>query len=170
MGDNIILIGMAGAGKSTIGVQLAKLRGMDFSDTDLLIQSAHEQTLQTILDEQGYQVLRQYEEDILSGLELKNTVIATGGSAVYSEKAMTHLSTLGLIVYLEVSFDEIVRRVKNVDTRGIACPPELTFEDIFNERKPLYERYADLAIDNNGQSLSIEMLNEKIEEQRVKKA
>ena len=168
MHSNIILIGMAGAGKSTIGVQLAKLRGMEFVDTDLLIQSAHTQTLQTILNEQGYLALRQHESDILSDLNLSNTVIATGGSAVYSHGAMQHLQKLGVIIYLKVSFDDIVARVKNVDTRGIACPPEQSFRDIFDEREPLYQQYANIVFNNGNNHTDnnvIETLNTMIEKQ-----
>ncbi|MEO0442438.1 MAG: shikimate kinase [Pseudomonadota bacterium] len=149
MNKNIILIGMPGSGKSTIGVQLAKELGLNFVDSDLVIQSHQGSTLQTILDSEGYQALRSIEEQELLALTLDNDVLATGGSAVYSDKAMKHLKQQGMIVYLDVDFEEIKKRITNEGSRGIARPPGHSIEDVYNERKTLYERYADITISNN---------------------
>lgn len=162
MSNNIVLIGMAGAGKSTLGVQLAKYRGMAFVDTDLLIQTAEGKTLQEIINEQDYLHLRAVEERVLLGVQCEQTVISTGGSVVYSDAVMQHMASLGTIVHLDVSFDEIARRVGNVDTRGIACAPGMSFEDVYREREPLYQRYAQITIDNN-QLQPIEQTNHAID-------
>lgn len=144
--SNIVLIGMPGAGKSTVGVILAKQTSRDFVDTDLLIQTSERRPLQTILDENGHIALREIEERILLSLNLDSHVIATGGSAAYSGKAMTHLKKKGVVVFLHVPFAEIVERVRDFGTRGIARAPEQSFADLFEERSVLYEKYADLTI------------------------
>jgi shikimate kinase len=149
MAKNIILIGMPGSGKSTIGVQLAKHLGLSFIDTDLLIQAHQQQKLQDILNSQGYQVLRDIEQQELLKLKLNNDLVSTGGSAVYSDAGMQHLKKQGLIVYLYVDFAEIERRIDNEDSRGIARPEGQTLEDVYNERTPLYEKYADVIVNNN---------------------
>jgi len=165
MQDNIILIGMPGSGKSTLGVQLAKSLGLNFIDTDLLIQSQQGQLLQTILDEQGYQALRDIEETALKGLQLSHDLVSTGGSAVYSDQAMKHLSQQGTIIYLEVRLEEIKKRINNEGNRGIARPAGQTLEDVYHERTPLYKQYADITIDNNApldtEKLSEQLLNYK---------
>ncbi len=145
----IILIGMPGAGKSTLGVMLAKLLAKDFVDTDVLIQSRSGQTLQNIIDHQGYLTLRILEEQVLLDLQVKNTVIATGGSAVYSHTGMSHLKKMGVVVYLKVSFEKIQQRVTNFSTRGLASAPGQNLEGIFKERTSLYEDAADVIIDAN---------------------
>lgn len=142
----VVLVGMPGAGKSTIGVILAKQLAKNFVDTDVLIQTQTGQHLQTIVDRQGYLELRRIEEQILSELEVKNTVVATGGSAVYSKAAMEHLKSLGPVVYLAVSLEELERRVANLDTRGLACAPGQGLAELYGERVPLYEHYADLTV------------------------
>ena len=144
---NIVLIGMPGAGKSTIGVLLAKRRALDFVDTDLLIQLKIGDALQDIVNTDGYLALRDIEEEIISNLNPKNHVVATGGSAVYSDKAMKHLQDSSILVFLNVTFPEIKRRVTDFDSRGIAMRNDQTFEDLFNERLPLYQRYSDITID-----------------------
>ncbi len=121
--SNIVLIGMPGAGKSTVGVILAKQTSRDFVDTDLLIQTSERRPLQKILDENGHIALREIEERILLSLDLHNHVIATGGSAAYSGKAMRHLKKNGVVVFLHVPFAEIVERVRDFGTRGIAQGP-----------------------------------------------
>ena len=161
MDKNIILIGMPGSGKSTIGVQLAKELGLNFVDSDLVIQSNQGTTLQNILDAKGYKVLRTIEEQELLVLTLNKEVLATGGSAVYSDKAMQHLKQQGILVYLKVSFEEMKRRINNEGSRGIARPPGHTLEDIYNERLPLYEQYADITIDNN-KNISIETIAKQL--------
>jgi shikimate kinase len=144
---NIVLIGMPGAGKSTVGVILAKQTSRDFVDTDLLIQTAEQRPLQEILEDRGHMALRHIEERILLSLDLRNHVIATGGSAAYSAAAMHHLKTRGVAVFLHVAFDTLLQRVKDFDTRGIARAPNQTFADLYEERFALYRRYADLTID-----------------------
>lgn len=144
--SNIVLIGMPGAGKSTVGVVLAKLTSRDFVDTDLLIQNAHKRTLQDIVDTDGYLTLRQIEEDILLGLSVQCCVIATGGSAVYSHRAMAHLVSAGCVVFLEVDLHELETRVGDVSMRGLAKRPDQSFSDLFHERCALYRKYAHLTI------------------------
>ncbi len=144
--NNIILIGMPGAGKSTIGVLLAKHTSKAFIDTDLLIQHRHKTSLQDIVDQYGYLILRQYEEDAILSIRAKNTVIATGGSAVYSKGAMHHLKLTGSIIYLKLDKRTLLKRLRNYETRGIARPPEQSFDSLFLERTMLYEQYADITV------------------------
>ncbi|MBQ8903051.1 MAG: shikimate kinase [Oscillospiraceae bacterium] len=145
--ENIILTGMPGCGKSTVGVILAKTLGMDFIDTDLIIQIQQKDKLQPLLDKYGPDRFRQFEEQALLSVTAKeNTVIATGGSAVFCEQGMSHLKKNGICVYLEVPCDELVKRLKNIKTRGIAAAKGMTVEDIFRERSPYYEKHADLRI------------------------
>lgn len=143
---NMILIGMPGAGKSTIGVLLAKTLGMDFCDTDLVIQQNTGKRLQEIIDKQGLEVFLKAEEDAICSLRCQNTVIATGGSAVLSEKAMAHLRQHGKCVYLEISLEECKRRIRNIRTRGIAVRNGQTLDDVYRERIPLYAKYADRTV------------------------
>ena len=144
---NIILIGMAGAGKSTLGVLLAKAQGMDFLDSDILIQKNDGRKLQEILDSDGMDAFLKIEEDVLCGIDVENTVIATGGSAVYSKIAMEHLKERGIVVYLDVPFPELQKRLTNIKTRGIAIRPGYTLQDVFNERLALYKKYAHITVD-----------------------
>lgn len=145
--DNIVLIGMPGAGKSTVGVLLAKRLAKNFVDTDVVIQSAEGRTLQEIVDEEGHLVLRAIEERELTQLALRHHVIATGGSAAYSERAMGALRRHGVIVYLKVDYPTLTRRVTNLGSRGIAKAAHQTLADVFAERIPLYEQHADIVID-----------------------
>ena len=149
---SVVLIGMPGAGKSTIGVLLAKETARDFVDTDVLIQLREEKTLQDILDESDYLNLRHIEEQVLLTVDLDHHVIATGGSAVYSDQGMKKLKTLGPVVYLQSDLDELRRRIDNFDTRGIASLPGQSLADVFAERELLYNRYADLVIDCNNKN------------------
>jgi shikimate kinase len=144
---SIILIGMPGAGKSTIGVLLARELGMDFLDTDIAIQVHEGKTLQQILDESNYLRLRAIEETVLLQTNDSPRVIATGGSAVYSAAAMDLLSSLGTVIYLRVPLDVLERRIDNYDTRGIARQPGQDFGDLFTERSGLYDKYADITLD-----------------------
>ncbi|MCZ6869465.1 MAG: shikimate kinase [Gammaproteobacteria bacterium] len=144
---NIVLIGMPGAGKSTVGVILAKRTARDFVDTDLLIQKTEKRSLQEILDADGYLGLRRIEERVLLSMELCGHVIATGGSAVYSDAAMDHLRRVGIVVFLDVDLDAIKSRVTDFDSRGIAKRADQSFEALFEERRVLYRKYADITID-----------------------
>jgi shikimate kinase len=147
--SNIILIGMPGAGKSTVGIILAKLTSLHFVDTDVLIQTAMKRTLQDIVDTDGYKFLRQIEEDILLGLAVHNSVIATGGSAVYSDRAMAHLKSDGFVVFLDVARPVLESRIHDYTTRGLAKCPDQTFSDLFIERFALYSKWSDLTISDN---------------------
>ncbi len=144
---NIVLVGMAGSGKSTLGVLLSKSLGMPFVDTDLIIQERENNLLQDIINQYGIEEFLKREEKALLSLNRQGTVIATGGSAVYSLRAMLHLKNNGLVVYLKVGFDEIDKRIKNITTRGIAVEKGKTLRDLYEERIPLYEKYADITID-----------------------
>lgn len=161
---NLILTGMPACGKSTLGVVLAKTLGMKFVDTDLLIQEVENCKLQEIIDERGMQEFLRIEEKVLSELEAENSIISTGGSAVYSDKAMKHLGSIGDVVYIKLSLDEIERRLNNIKTRGIAMKPGETLADLYNMRVPLYEKYADITIETEGMGIeeSIEVLIEKL--------
>jgi shikimate kinase len=144
--SNIVLIGMPGAGKSTVGVILAKRTSRHFVDTDLLIQVRQKRTLQDILDRDGHQFLRQVEEEVLLELAVHDSVIATGGSAVYGDRGMAHLKSDGVVVFLQVDLPVLEFRVNDYATRGIAKRPEQDFADLFLERTILYEKYADFTI------------------------
>lgn len=144
--SNIILIGMPGSGKSTVGIILAKMMAKRFIDTDILIQNLAKQSLQDIVDQSGHMALRQIEERVLLNIRCKNHIIATGGSAAYSEPAMVHLGGNGIMVFLHADIAALKSRVSNYETRGLAKRPDQTFEDLFEERFALYERYADIKI------------------------
>lgn len=144
--DNIILIGMPGSGKSTLGVLLAKRLGWDFLDTDLLIQHREGRRLQDILDRDGFEILRDREADALATVSGTRQVISTGGSAVYRERGMARLKSIGTIVHLDASIATIRTRVRNWDSRGIAAPPGTTLEQLHAERSALYRRWADLTL------------------------
>jgi shikimate kinase len=150
--SNIVLIGMPGAGKSTVGVILAKLTSRDFIDTDVLIQISQGRLLQDIVDTEGHMALRRIEEDIILGLHCDHHVIATGGSAVYSTVAMEHLKSNGIVIFLDVDLPTLESRVRDFDTRGLAKRPDQSFSDLFNERIILYRKYADVTVDCAGLS------------------
>lgn len=151
--DNIILIGMPGAGKSTVGVLLAKALGYAFLDTDLVIQQREGALLQPLVDSLGVEAFLDVEADAICSVECRGTVIAPGGSAVCRERAMSHLRALGRIVYLHLPLEELERRLSNISTRGIAMAPGETLADLFARRAPLYRNYADLTVDVGRQSL-----------------
>lgn len=141
---NIILIGMPGSGKSTIGVVLAKSANMNFIDTDILIQQNTRKKLQDIIDEDGIKTFLAEEEKVLLSLYVQNAVIATGGSAVFSEKGMMHLKEKGIVIYLDVPYHKLVHRIRNMRSRGIVMTD--TFDRTYEERKTLYEAYADFTV------------------------
>ncbi|NQT72265.1 MAG: shikimate kinase, partial [Chloroflexi bacterium] len=134
------------SGKSTVGVILAKLLSYGFVDTDVLIQTSQKCSLQEIVDRDGHVVLRKVEEDILLNIDTQNHVIATGGSAVYSNRAMAHLTSIGIVVFLEVDLASLEMRIQNIGTRGIAKRPEQSLADLFGEREPLYKKFADVTV------------------------
>ena len=152
---NVVLIGMPGSGKSTVGVLLAKALGYDFLDVDLVIQQREGALLQEILDPRGLDAFLDAEEDAVCSIACQNTVIAPGGSAVCREKAAEHLKRLGPVVYLKVPLEELSGRIQNLSTRGIAMEPGQTLADVMAYRAPLYDKYADLVIDcGGGQTLA----------------
>lgn len=144
---NIILIGMPGCGKSTVGVLLAKSLLCDFVDTDLILQNKYQKTLCDIIADDGLQGFKEKENLVLSELNVTNSVVATGGSAVYCDDGMNNLKKHGKVIYLKLSPEEIKNRIKNITTRGIAMKEGTTIEDLYNERSALYEQYADITID-----------------------
>ncbi|MBR6574271.1 MAG: shikimate kinase [Clostridia bacterium] len=151
--DNIILIGMPGSGKSSVGVVLAKALGYDFLDGDLLIQSREGALLQELLDSRGTEAFLDLEGEVLSSIRCQRTVIAPGGSCVCRAKAMEHLRSLGTVVYLRLSYDEMAGRIHNLATRGIALAPGQTLKQVYDWRVPLYEAYAHITVDADGQTL-----------------
>ena len=150
MKTNLTLIGMPGAGKSTIGIILAKNLSLGFIDTDVLIQINQQKSLQQILDESDHLNLRSIEEQEILKLNISRHVIATGGSAAYSEKAMIHLKEISVIVFLEVSFAEIERRIRNFASRGIAKEANQTFRELFDERQVLYKKFTEITVRCDG--------------------
>ena len=148
--DNIILIGMPGSGKSTVGVLLAKMLGYSFIDTDLIIQQVEGKMHYEILRDEGAEGFARLENSVCANLQAKRTVIATGGSAVYGEEAMKHLGSIGKVVYLNVSLSELKKRVRNFETRGIMRKDGQSLAEIFAERKHLYEKYADITVNCDG--------------------
>lgn len=147
--SNIILIGMPGSGKSTVGIILAKMMTRSFMDTDILIQNSEKQSLQQIVNESGHMALRDIEEQVLLKIQCKNHIIATGGSAAYSEPAMLHLGKNGIFVFLHADMAALKARIHNYETRGLAKRPDQSFQDLFDERLALYERYADITIQSS---------------------
>lgn len=149
MKSNLTLIGMPGAGKSTIGIILAKKLGLGFIDTDVLIQINQQKTLQEIINESDHLNLRDLEEKEILKINIENHVVATGGSVVYSEKAMAHLLNISKVIFLETNFEVIKNRIRNFETRGIAKANNQSFEELFKERQVLYNKYAEFTIDCN---------------------
>ena len=147
---NIVLIGMPGAGKSTVGVLLAKSLGMAFTDTDLLLQTKSGKKLIEILAEDGADGFERQENETLATLNADNTVIATGGSAVFCKSGMTHLKGNGVCVYLDVPLPALEARLTNIRTRGVVMKEGETLAQLFEERKPYYERYADITVGEQG--------------------
>lgn len=150
---NIVLIGMPGAGKSTLGVLLAKTLGMSFVDTDLLIQQQEGRLLQQIINEKGVTGFLDVEEKVILEMKSKKTVIATGGSVIYREPAITHLKKAGCLIYLRLGFEQLQQRITNMGSRGIAMKEGQKLADIYRERTPLYDKYADLTIDISFQTV-----------------
>lgn len=164
--NNITLIGMPGAGKSTIGVVLAKVLGYQFLDSDLLIQKQEKRRLSEIIEEGGYKGFKDVENRVNASIEAENTVIATGGSVVYCEEAMEHLKSIGTVVYLKLSLNALSKRLGNLKGRGVLLREGQNLTDLYEERTPLYEKYADIVIDEEGKDLeaSLEILLKTLKE------
>lgn len=154
--DNIILIGMPGVGKSTLGIVLAKIMNYDFVDADLVIQQQCDKTLERIIDACGPEGFIEVENQVLIGMTAEHTVIATGGSAVYSDEAMQHLGSIGRVVYLKISYDELRGRLADLSERGVVMKGGrgMSLRELYDERKPLYERYADITVDVDDLSIT----------------
>lgn len=151
--ENLTLIGMPGSGKSTVGVVLAKTLGFSFLDVDLVIQERQGALLQELLDRFGDQGFLDLEGETIRSLTPHRTVLAPGGSCVLRQSAMAHLKSLGPIVYLRLSYPALEGRIHNLATRGIAFAPGQTLKDVYDQRCPLYERWADVTVDADGQRL-----------------
>jgi shikimate kinase len=159
---NIVLIGMPGAGKSTVGVILAKVLGYHFIDSDLLIQEQEQCLLKDIIDRDGLEGLIAVEEQVNSEINSENSVIATGGSVIYGNKAMEHLRNIGIVVYIRLSYETIENRLGNIKQRGVVFREGQTLKSLYEERCPLYEKYTHVIIDAEG--LGMEEVMEKIAE------
>ena len=151
--ENIVLIGMPGVGKSTVGVVLAKVLGYQFIDADLLIQKKMNMVLSEIIKREGTDGFMKIENDVNASIEADRTVIATGGSVVYCEEAMEHLKSIGTVIYLKLSLESLSKRLGNLVGRGVVLKKGQTLEHLYDERTPLYEKYADLTIDEENQEL-----------------
>ena len=152
--ENIILIGMPGAGKSTIGIVLAKILGYEFIDSDLLIQKSEGRLLWEIIEQDGLKAFNAIEEKVNSEITVTHAVIAPGGSVVYGPKAMKHLSDIGTVIYLDVDYDLLEQRVGNLDRRGVVHKVDQTLRHLYDERVPLYKKYADITIHEDDDSIS----------------
>ena len=152
-GKNLVLIGMPGCGKSTVGVVLAKILGWDFVDVDLVIQKQNGRRLQEIIEAEGNEGFLEREADAVESLDCTHTVIATGGSAVLNPRGLKRLRELGKIVYLRHPYGEIERRIPNLETRGITLAPGQTLKDLYDYRTPIYEQAADIIVDAEGYTI-----------------
>ena len=146
-GNNYILIGMPGAGKSTIGVLLAKALGAEFIDTDLVIQQKTGKLLRDIISQEGNEAFKKIEEEVNASVEAENSVIAPGGSAIYSPKAMEHFRNIGTVNYLKLDYETVAERLGDLAARGVVLDNGQTLSDLYRERIPLYEKYADITVD-----------------------
>ena len=162
--NNITLIGMPGAGKSTLGVVLAKILGYEFLDSDLLIQKEEKRRLYQIIDEEGEEGFKAIENRVNASIE---TVIATGGSVVYCSEAMEHLKSIGKVVYLRLSLESLEKRLGNLKKRGVLLKEGQTLKSLYEERVPLYEKYADIVVDEEGKDLeaSLQALLETLQKE-----
>lgn len=157
---NIVLIGMPGAGKSTVGVILAKVLGMNFIDSDLLIQEQEGMLLKDIIEKEGLQGYIDIENQVNKDIFVENTVIATGGSVVYCAEAMEHFRKTSKVVYIQLSYDTLRKRLGNIKQRGVVLKDGQTLLDLYKERIPLYEKYAHITVD--AEELGVEETMERI--------
>ena len=150
MKDNIVLIGMPGVGKSTLGVVLAKELGFEFLDADLLIQKRENKLLKEIIASEGVEGFLRIENDVNASINTSKTVIATGGSVIYGTQAMGHLKEIGTVVYLKLDFETLDSRLGSLRGRGVVLKDGQNLKDLYQERVPLYEKYADVVVDEQG--------------------
>lgn len=164
--ENVVLIGMPGCGKSTVGVLLAKAIGLDFVDTDVVFQAKEGRKLQSIIDDIGVDGFLELEEKTIQSFSWQNCVIATGGSVVYGSHAMRHLHENGIVVYIRLPYEEIERRLSNLATRGVTLREGQTLKDLYDERIPLYEANADIVYDAFGTNIetTVEQVADMIRE------
>lgn len=148
--SNIVMIGMPAAGKSTVGVILAKRLGYSFVDVDLVIQEQTGKLLKEIIAEEGDDGFLRIEEEVNAGLDVKRSIIAPGGSVIYGTKAMEHLKEIGTVVYLKLTYEDLTKRLGNLKDRGVVLKDGMTLKDLYDERSAYYERYADITIDETG--------------------
>ncbi len=148
--NNIVLIGMPGVGKSSVGVVLAKILGYRFVDSDLLIQEQEGKRLHEIIDEKGIDGFLDIENRVNASINCEKCIIATGGSAIYGEEAMKHLSQIGTVLYLKVDYESLAKRLGNLQGRGVVIKEGRTLRDLYNERMPLYDKYAEVVVDETG--------------------
>lgn len=167
MKKNIVLIGMPGVGKSTAGVVLAKVMGYQFIDADLLIQQQEGKLLHEIISEVGTEGFIQVENRVNSQIQVEKSVIATGGSVVYGKEAMEHLKSIGVVVYLKVSYEILEQRLSDIKGRGVVLRDGQTLADLYEERCTLYEKYADVVVDEEG--LSVEETIEAMQRELTKR-
>ena len=165
MKNNITLIGMPGAGKSTVGVVLAKVMGYRFVDSDLVIQEKTGKLLSEIIAEKGTEGFLQVEDEISAELNCEKSVIVTGGSAVYCKNAMAHLKEISIVVYLKLPYERVEKRLGNLKDRGVALKDGQTLKDLYEERCPLYEKYADVVVEAD--TTSVESCMRKILEKTM---
>ena len=151
--ENVTLIGMPGVGKSTLGVVLAKVLGYQFLDSDLLIQKEEKRRLPQIIEQEGVEGFKRIENRVNASIDVCETVIATGGSVVYCDEAMHHLKSIGKVVYLKLSLESLSKRLGKLKGRGVLLKEGQTLESLYNERIPLYEKYADIVVDEEGKDL-----------------
>lgn len=169
--SNIVLIGMPGVGKSTIGVILAKVLGYQFIDADLVIQKEEGKLLKDIIAKVGPEGFIEVENRINASIEAEKSVIATGGSVIYGKEAMEHLGEIGTIIYLSLPFEELEKRLNDIKGRGVVLEDGQTLKDLYYERTPLYEKYADIIIDETNRNVeeTIEAILESKEKRQWEK-
>ena len=162
---NVILIGMPGSGKSTVGVLLAKRLGFSFVDVDIVIQEKEKRLLKEIIAQEGIDGFMAVENRINASLDADRSVIAPGGSVIYGKEAMEHLREISTIVYLKLSYEDVKKRLGNLVDRGVVLKDGMTLLDLYNERVPYYERYADITVDETGQTVgeTVDYLRDLIE-------
>lgn len=162
--DNIILIGMPGSGKSTAGVVLAKFLGFDFIDSDLVIQDRYKLLLHELITKYGTDGFKNIEEEVNASLDCHRSVIAPGGSVIYGAKAMEHFKEIGTIVYLKLSYETVESRLGNLQARGVVLKDGQTLKDLYKERVPYFEKYADIIVEEDGQDVeaTIRFIAEKM--------